>query len=149
MRVFILSFAFVLFTAISVAQVPEIEDAQKNSSLATIIIYRTPDLYASLRNGAIFTDGDKACKLSNKKFMIYQQEPGELEIQAQIGGLQLWPKKMTNIEFPVEAGNTYYIKSGINASFMQQRVELTEVTERSAKQDLSNLTLDRCQKKNK
>ena len=123
---------------------PVLEKAKANTELATVVIYRTPQLYAAASNWAIFESGEKICKLSNKKFMIYQREPGDSDFRAQVGGVQLWPKKVTGLEIPLEAGEIYFIKTNVKTSFTRARVELTEVTERTAKKEMAKLTLDRC-----
>ena len=139
-------FLFLIFaTNYANAQVhPEIEQIANNPDLATVIIYRTPQYAAAAYNWAIFENEEKICKLSNKKFMIYQREPGDSDFRAQVGGVQLWPKKVTGLKIPLEAGEVYYIKTNVKASFTRARVELTEVTERTARHEMRKLTLDRC-----
>ena len=141
----------ILFAAILLAsikcfsQFPEpILKAQENKELATIVIYRTPQLQGVASNWAIFDSKERICKLSNKKYLIYQRKPGDAYFRAQVGGLQTWPKKVTALEIPLEAGETYYIKTNMKMSFTRARVELTEVVERAAKKELSNLSLDNC-----
>lgn len=133
-----------LFTFSIQAQHTELEEAMADESKATVVVYRTPQLYGAARNWAIFADGERICKLSNKKYMIYQREPGDSEIKAQIGGVEAWPKKVKGLELPLEAGETYFVKTNVKASFTRGRVELTEVTERAAKAEMTELTLDRC-----
>ena len=76
--------------------------------------------------------------------MIYQREPGDSDFRAQVGGVQTWPKKVTGLEIPLEAGKVYYIKTNVKTSFTRARVELTEVTDRAAQKEMAELSLDRC-----
>ena len=94
-----LPFFMLLIGNNTLAQVyPELEKAMKNTEVATVVIYRTPQLYAAAQNWAIFEGGNKICKLSNKKYLIYQREPGDSDFRAKIGGVQTWPKKVTGLE---------------------------------------------------
>lgn len=138
--------ALVALTTISVhaQDFPEIEEALTNKDMATVIIYRTPQLFGAAANWAIFEGGERLCKLSNKKYMIYQREPGDSDFRAQVGGVQTWPKKVTGLEIPLEAGKVYYIKTNVKTSFTRARVELTEVTDRAAQKEMAELSLDRC-----
>ena len=123
---------------------PEIDKAVANKEMATVIIYRTPQLMGVASNWAIFESGERLCKLSNKKYMIYQRKPGDSDFRAKVGGVQTWPKKVTGLEIPLEAGEVYFIKTNVKTSFTRARVELTEVTERAAKKEMAELSLDRC-----
>ena len=123
---------------------PELKKVKDNPDLATVVIYRTPQYFSAAQNWAIFESGDKICKLSNKKFIIYQREPGDSDFRVQVGGVQLWPKKVTGLKIPLEAGEVYFIKTNVKTSFTRTRVELTEATERTARREMEKLTLDRC-----
>lgn len=121
-------------------------EAMENDSLATVVIYRTPQFQGAANNWAIFDNQERLCKLSNKRFMIYQTLPGETDFRAQVGGLATWPKKVTGLEIPLEAGEVYFVKTNLKVSFVRARVELVEVVERTAKKELANLQLDYCNK---
>ena len=134
-----------LSTSLAAQDLPEpIQEAMKNKELATIVIYRTPQFQAALANWAIFEGGERLCKLSNKRYMIYQREPGDSEFLAQIGGVQTWPKKKTTLDIPLEAGQVYFIKTNFKMSFTRGRVELSEVVQRTAVKELAELLQDRC-----
>lgn len=145
----IFSLFFILAGNYASAQLhPDVEKAMANTELATVIIYRTPQLYGAASNWAVFESGERLCKLSNKKFMIYQREPGDSDFRVQIGGVQVWPKKVTGLEIPLEAGEAYFIKTNVKTSFTRARVELSEVTVRTAKKEMAKLTIDRCSLEN-
>ena len=115
-----------------------------NSNLATIYVYRTGQMFGAARNWAIYVNGERICKLSNNKFLIHKVEPGNIRLAAQIGGVEFWPKKVKVLEFPVEAGNEYFIKTNLKSSFTRGRVELSEVTKRTYELEIQKCTKDRC-----
>lgn len=119
-------------------------DAMQNEELATVVVYRTPQFQGSASNWAIFEGGQRLCKLSNKRYMIYQRQPGDSDFRAQVGGVQTWPKKVTGYELPLEAGEVYFLKTNMKVSFTRARVELVEVVERTAKKELQELLQDNC-----
>jgi len=139
---------FVTPMLLSAQSFPELEKAMANKEMATVVIYRTPQLAGVASNWAIFESGERICKLSNKKFLIYQRKPGDSDFRAKVGGVQTWPKKVTGLEIPLEAGKAYFIKTNVKTSFTRARVELTEVTERAAKLEMKKLSLDRCSQNN-
>ena len=103
-----------------------------------------PQFQGAASNWAIFDGKKKLCKLSNKKYMIYQREPGDTDFRAQVGGIQTWPKKVTGYEIPLEAGEVYFLKTNMKTSFTRSRVELSEVVQRTAIKELQKLSLDNC-----
>jgi len=117
--------------------------------VATVIIYRTPQFQGAANNWAIFESGEKLCKLSNRRYMIYQREPGDSDFRVQVGGVQTWPKKVTGYEIPLEAGEVYFLKTNMKVSVTRTRVELVEVVERTAKKELQELLQDNCDLKDK
>lgn len=119
-------------------------DAMENKEVATVVIYRTPQFQGAAANWAIFEGGERLCKLSNKKYMIYQRKPGDSDFRAKVGGVQTWPKKETGYEVPLEAGEVYFLKTNMKVSFTRARVELVEVVQRTATKELQELTQDRC-----
>ena len=119
-------------------------DPDSSSSMATIYVYRTGQFLAAARNWAIFVNGERICKLSNNKFLIHEVEPGNIAIAAQVGGVEFWPKKVKVFEIPVESGVKYYLKTNLKQSFTRGRVELSEVTERTFKEETKESAQDRC-----
>ena len=108
----VLTIFALFYCAVVYAQVPPpIEEAMKNTEMATVIIYRTPQLQGAASNWAVFEGGEKLCKLSNKRYMIYQRKPGDSDFRCKIGGVQTWPKKVTGLEIPLEAEEAYFIKT--------------------------------------
>lgn len=111
---------------------------------ATVYIYRGGQFIGSLANYAVYVNGEKICKLSNERFIEYHAKPGTLNIMAKNGGLEVF-KKETGLELPVEAGHKYYVRGDIKSSITRMRMELSEVTENTAKRDMAKLTVDKCQ----
>lgn len=111
---------------------------------ATVYIYRGGQFFASTINYSIYINGQKICKLSNNKYIEYKAKPGKLAVTAQRGGLEVF-KKETGIDVDAEAGKKYYIKGDVKSSFTRTRLEMSEVTESTAKRDMSGMTVDACQ----
>ncbi|HEX8329407.1 MAG TPA: DUF2846 domain-containing protein [Hymenobacter sp.] len=132
--------AVVLFGALSFAfrPVPPAEET------ATIYIYRGGQFMGALANYAVYVNDQKICKLSNERYIEYQAKPGKLNIMAKNGGVEVF-KKETGLELTVEAGRKYYVRGDIKTSFTRARMELSEVTENTAKRDMEKLTADNCQ----
>ncbi len=111
---------------------------------ATVYIYRGGQFMGSLANYAVYINGQKICKLSNERYIEYQAKPGMLNIMAKNGGIEVF-KKETGLELTVEAGHKYYVRGDIKTSITRARMELSEVTENTAKRDMTKLTVDNCQ----
>ena len=112
--------------------------------MATVCIYRGGQFMGALSNYAVYINGEKICKLSNERYIEYQAKPGTLNIMAKNGGVEMF-KKETGLELTVEAGHKYYVRGDIKASITRARMELSEVTENTAKRDMAKLTVDNCQ----
>lgn len=121
------------------------ELSSKPSDLVTITIYRTGQYMAAARNWAIFVDEELVCKLSNNRYLVHHIAPGKVALAAQIGGVVLWPKKVETFEFEAESGGSYYFKTNLKSSFTRGRIELSEVTERSFKNECAECQLDNCE----
>ena len=120
------------------------QSAPPADGMATVYIYRGGQFMGALANYAVYVNGQKICKLSNERYIEYQTKPGTLIFMAKNGGLEVF-KKETGLELPVEAGHKYYVRGDIKTSFTRARMELSEVTENTAKRDMAKLTVDKCQ----
>jgi hypothetical protein len=118
--------------------------APPTDGTATVYIYRGGQFMGALANYAVYVNGQKICKLSNERYIEYQAKPGTLTFMAKNGGVEVF-KKETGLELPVEAGHKYYVRGDIKASITRARMELSEVTESTAKRDMAKLTPDNCQ----
>ena len=132
--------AIILFAALSSA----FHSAPPADETATVCIYRGGQFMGSMANYAVYINGEKICKLSNERYIEYKTKPGTLNIMAKNGGVEVF-KKETGLELAVEAGRTYYVRGDIKTSITRARMELSEVTENTAKRDMTKLTVDNCQ----
>lgn len=117
---------------------------RKPADEATVYIYRGGQFFAAAINYSIYANGEKICKLSNNKYIEYSAKPGKLSLTALRGGVEVF-KRETGIDLDVEAGKKYYVKGEVKSSIMRTRLELSEVTENTAKRDMNGLTVDNCQ----
>jgi hypothetical protein len=115
-----------------------------DDDMATVCIYRGGQFMGAMANYAVYVNGEKICKLSNERYIEYKAKPGKLDIMAKNGGMEVF-KKETGLELNVEAGHKYYVRGDIKTSFTRARMELSEVTENTAKRDMAKLTPDNCQ----
>lgn len=115
-----------------------------HADFGTVYVYRGGQFFGSALNYAIFANGERICKLSNNKYIEYKAKPGKLSVTAHRGGMEVF-KKETGLEMDVEAGKSYYIKGDLKSSIMRTRLELSEVTENTAKRDMKDMTIDACQ----
>ena len=115
-----------------------------DDGLATIYFYRGGQFMGSLANYAIYVNDVKICKLSNERYIEYKVKPGTVNIMAKNGGIEVF-KKETGLELPVEADHKYYVRGDIRSSFTRMRMDLSEVTENTAKREMTKLTVDNCQ----
>ncbi|MFD2571513.1 DUF2846 domain-containing protein [Spirosoma soli] len=111
---------------------------------ATVYIYRGGQFFGSGLNYSIFANGEKICKLSNNRYIEYKAKPGKLSLTAQRGGIEVF-KRETGLDLDVEAGKKYYVRGDQKSSITRTRLEMSEVTENTAKRDMAEMTVDNCQ----
>lgn len=111
---------------------------------AKLIIYRDKQFAGSALNFAIYINDVKLCKLSNNRYIEWEVDPGEVVVNAKRGGIEAFKKK-TDIKLDAEAGATYYIRCDLQSSLMRTRMEMSEVTENTAKRDMEEMSADDCQ----
>lgn len=118
--------------------------AESSATYATVYIYRGGQFIGSGLNYAVFANGERICKLSNNRYIEYKAKPGQLSLMARNGGIEVF-KKETGLDLEVEAGKKYFVKGDLKSSFTRTRLELSEVTESTAKRDMNGMTVDACQ----
>ncbi|WP_420148084.1 DUF2846 domain-containing protein [Spirosoma sp.] len=116
----------------------------KSEYFATVYIYRGGQFFGSGINYSIFANGTKICKLSNNRYIEYKVKPGKLSLTAQNGGIEVF-KKETSFDLDVEAGKKYYVRGDLKSSITRTRLEMSEVTENTARRDMNGMTVDNCQ----
>lgn len=115
-----------------------------SADFATVYIYRGGQFFASTINYSIYVNGQKICKLSNNKYIQYKAKSGKLSITAQRGGVEVF-KRETAVDLDVEMGKSYYVRGDVKSSITRTRLEMSEVTENTAKRDMKDMTVDNCQ----
>ncbi|GAB2584730.1 DUF2846 domain-containing protein [Spirosoma areae] len=136
-------FALCLFL-LSTAFRSDLPGTRVHADFATVYIYRGGQFFGSGLNYAIFANGERICKLSNNRYIEYKAKPGKLSLTAHRGGVEIF-KKETGLDMDVEAGKKYYVKGDQKSSITRTRLELSEVTESTAKRDMTGMTVDACQ----
>lgn len=114
------------------------------ADFATVIIYRGGQAFGLGLNYSIYANGEKICKLSNNRYIEYKAKPGKLTLTAQRGGIEVF-KRETGIDLDVQADKKYYVQGDVKSSITRTRLELSEVTENTAKRSMKDMTVDNCQ----
>ncbi|QMW01241.1 DUF2846 domain-containing protein [Spirosoma foliorum] len=136
--------AFVCLGLLTTAFRSDSINTDSRADFATVYIYRGGQFFGSALNYAIFANGEKICKLSNNRYIEYKAKPDQLSLTAHRGGIEVF-KKETGLDIQVEAGKSYYVKGDQKSSITRTRLELSEVTENTAKRDMKDMTVDACQ----
>ena len=105
-----------------------------------LVLYRNKEYVGSAANSKILVNGEEICKLSNNRYIEYSIDPGKIVISAKIG-----MSKPTILKMETEANKTYYIMVGFKQSLINAKSILTEVTERTAKEDMDGMKIDNCE----
>ena len=106
-------------------------------SLATeagkIHFLRKTGFHGSGKAYSIFIDGERVCKLSNKRFTVHEVEAGPHEIFVQFYGKEQKQKeKVTPLILEVEAGRDHYIQVNQEVGLFTSRATFQEITKGSA-----------------
>ncbi|MPR33108.1 DUF2846 domain-containing protein [Salmonirosea aquatica] len=112
---------------------------------ATVYFYRGKQFGSALQNFVLKADGKEICRLSVKRYVIYKGQPGKVAFSAVEGGLAIPKKEMLELE--LEAGKSYYVQCDVKSGLVTTRMEMTEVTESTAKKKMEGLEADNCMSK--
>lgn len=118
------------------------QQIEKDPTMATLVFYRDGQFFGSGVNFNVFVNGEKICKLSNNKYLVYKVKPGKTEIGTGTAGLNLAKKQ--GLALDTEAGGIYYVQCDMKQSLVANRLELTEVTKSTAEKKMSGLSPDNC-----
>jgi hypothetical protein len=132
-----------LFTNVLYAQEFNLKSTSPDS--ATVIFYRTGQFAGATLNFTIRANGTELCRLSNNRYMTYKTTPGNYTFSNVAGGLNIPDKQV--LELDLEKGKVYFVQCDMKMSFFAQRMEMTEVTESTAKRKLNGMPSDNCMKK--
>jgi hypothetical protein len=117
---------------------------KRSPDVATFIFYRGGQLFRAFVNFTIRANGEELCRLSNGRFMIYKSKPQKISFTNVAGGLNIPDKE--KLEIDAEAGKIYFIQCDIKSNLFTDKMEMSEVTESTAKKKLKNVTADNCMK---
>ncbi len=113
----------------------------------TVYFYRGKQFTSALQNFVLKADGKEICRLSVKRYVVYKGQPGKVAFSAVEGGLVIPKKEM--LELDLEAGKSYYVQCDVKTGLLTARMEMTEVTESTAKKKMEGLEADNCMSKEK
>lgn len=109
---------------------------------ATVVFYRGSQLWRAAVNFTIRVDGVELCRLSNNRFLVYRTTPKTVNFSNVAGGLNIPNKE--KLEMQLEAGKVYYVQCDIKSGLFTDRMEMTEVTESTAKRKMDGVKPDNC-----
>ncbi|WP_307143536.1 DUF2846 domain-containing protein [Siphonobacter sp. SORGH_AS_1065] len=109
---------------------------------AKVVFYRGSQMYRAAMNFTIRANGEEQCRISNKRYFVYSCLPNTVKFTSVMGGLNIPDKEV--LELTLEKGKVYYVQCDIKSSFITDRIEMTEVTESTAKKKMVNLKPDNC-----
>lgn len=117
---------------------------------SVVNIYRPGQLIAAGVNFTIYVNGEAKCKLSNNKRIVFELEPGKIEVIARQSGVGELMKKVISFDLELEAGQEYFIKGDVKSSVTRYRMELSRVFPEQFNQDVESkeIGLDNCQIEN-
>jgi hypothetical protein len=141
-KIFTLS-AIMLLANVIYAQEFTLKSTSPDS--ATVIFYRGGQFAGATLNFTIRANGTELCRLSNNRYMIYKTTPKKCVFTNVAGGLNIPDKE--SLEMDLEGGKVYFVQCDLKMSFFAQRMEMTEVTESTAKRKLAGALPDNCMKK--
>jgi len=123
-----------------------VEEANKGNGMATLVVYRGRQHYASMLNYWVIVDGQKTCKLSNNKFVTIEVPAGTIQVAAKRSGVEVF-KKEEMFSLEVAPDQIYFVQGNIKRGIVNRRMELAEVTKSTADRDMVKMNEDRCQMK--
>ena len=109
---------------------------------ATVYFYRGKQFTSALANYVLLANDKQICRLSVKRYVVYKALPGKVYFTSREGGLAI-PKK-EQLELDLEAGKSYYVQCDVKTGLVTTRMEMTEVTESTAKKKMDGLQPDNC-----
>jgi hypothetical protein len=109
---------------------------------ATVVFYRGSQLWRAAVNFTIRVDGVELCRLSNNRFLVYRTTPKTVNFTNVAGGLNIPNKE--KLEMQLEAGKIYFVQCDIKSGLFTDRMEMTEVTESTAKRKMDGVKPDNC-----
>lgn len=117
-------------------------DVEINTQKCEIYFLRRTGYSGSGGGYGVFVDGNFACKLNNKKYIVYEVDPGVHYCSAQFYGKES-KDNAEKLKVTTEAGKKYYISVTQEVGLVTSNVYCEEISEDSAKQKIEQgLKLD-------
>lgn len=109
----------------------DLNENSADSAFGLVYFLRGKGFEGSAVAFSALIDGERVCKLNNRRYSSHQVEPGRHEFSAQFAG-KSGKKKAEKAVIDIEAGGTYYIQMIMQSSFVTNDVSAQEITRNSA-----------------
>jgi len=113
---------------------------------ATLVIYRdfstsnyVPDFHVNFN---IWVNGQRICKLSDNRYLVYAIDPGPVNLQAKAAGFFL--SKRRRFMTDVKVGQVYYISCYQRNDILFRWLEMTLVPYENSRARMTNMQADHC-----
>jgi len=120
---------FVFFTTTMFGQ--ELKENDQEATYGLVYFLRGKGHAGSATAFSALIDGNRVCKLNNRRYSAHEVSPGTHEFMAQFGGKK-GKKKAEVATIEIEAGGTYYIQMIMQTSFFVNDLTAQEITRNSA-----------------
>jgi len=109
------------------------QELVENTDLENGLIYfiRGKGFQGSATGFSALIDGERVCKLNNRKYSFHKISPGTHEISVQFAGKK-GKRKAEILELNIEAGGTYYIQMIMQTTFFTADLDPIGLTRNSA-----------------
>ena len=109
----------------------DLKENSEDSDYGLVYFLRGKGMAGAATAFSAIIDGERVCKLDNRRFSVHEVQPGRHEFMAQFSGKK-GKKKAEIAVIDIEAGETYYIQMIIQTSFLMNDVSAQEITKNSA-----------------
>lgn len=109
----------------------DLKENSEDSDYGLVYFLRGKGHAGSASGFSALIDGERVCKLNNRRYSAHEVDPGYHEFKAQFGG-KLGKKKAEIAPIDIEAGETYYVQMVMQISFLSNDLTAVELTRGSA-----------------
>lgn len=109
----------------------DLAENDPNSTNGLVYFLRGKNYAGSATAFSALIDGNRVCKLNNRRYSVHEVTPGEHEFKAQFGGKK-GKKKAEVTTITIEAGKTYYLQMVMHMNFWYGNVYPQEITRNGA-----------------
>lgn len=128
-RYVLVMFFLVIFPCLLSGQ--ELVENDPNSPSGLVYFLRGKNHAWSYMAFSAIVDGNRVCKLNNRRYSSCELEPGSHDFKVQVGGKK-GKRKAEIITINIEAGKTYYLQMVMHANFWWSNVYPQEITRNGA-----------------